>query len=88
MKVEFCELLENLKHLKNADLRKRLSAQTPLAAAKNGARGLSTSQRHSRVYMLSDFSAPRYGITNKRSVITNKLIEFSKSPQFSSISEA
>ncbi|EPI60023.1 hypothetical protein HMPREF1579_00628, partial [Gardnerella vaginalis JCP8066] len=46
MKVEFCELLENLKHLKNADLRKRLSAQTPLAAAKNGARGLSTSQRH------------------------------------------
>ena len=46
MKVEFCELLENLKHLKNADLRKRLSAQTPLAAAKNGARGLNTSQRH------------------------------------------
>lgn len=87
MKVEFCELLENLKHLKNADLRKRLSAQTPLAAAKNGARGLSTSQRHSRVYMLFDFSAPRTvvtnncgALTNNRGVLTNKLIEFAESP--------
>lgn len=88
MKVEFCELLENQNILKNADLRKRLSAQTPLAAAKNGARGLSTSQRHSRVYMLFGFSVPRTVVANNHGALTNKLIEFSKSPQFSSISEA
>ncbi|WP_231880179.1 hypothetical protein, partial [Gardnerella sp. 30-4] len=64
----------------DTDLRKRLSAQTPLAAAKNGARGLSTSQHHFEYTLFSVF-------TRRTILIENNLFQLSCAPQFRSMSK-